>query len=124
MQKTIIMARRIVSVFLCFTLVALICFCRVYLVGKSETKVNNIQNGYTLSVGRLRGTIFDCNMQPITNAKTKIMAAVLPTPRAITAISSALPHEKLDKVLEALRGGKPVLVELQRELDCEGIIIL
>lgn len=124
MQKTIIMARRIVSVFLCFTLVALICFCRVYLVGKSEAKVNNIQNGYTLSVGRLRGTIFDCNMQPITNAKTKIMAAVLPTPRAITAISAALPREKLNKVLEALRGGKPVLVELERELDCEGIINL
>ncbi len=124
MTKKFVSSRRIISIFLCFTVVALICFWRIYIIGNDEQRVQGVTNGYTLSLGRLRGTIFDSNMQPITNSETKILAAVSPTPRAITAISSYLSGEELDAVLDVLRAGKPAVVEVKKEIDCEGIVIL
>lgn len=124
MAKKFVMARRIIGVFLCFTMLASVCFWRVYLVGNSYVKANNTNNGYTLEVGRLRGTIFDCNMQPLTNSKTKIIAAISPTPRAVTAISAYLSGEELESVLNVLKSGKPAVAEVETEIDCEGIICL
>ncbi len=124
MPKTFVIARRITGVFLCFTVVALACFWRIYIIGNKIERVQNVSNGYTLDVGRLRGTIFDCNMVPITNSEIKILAAVSPTPRAITAISAALSGAELEAALEVLRTNKPTVVELEQEIDCEGIIVL
>ncbi len=117
------MGYRIIAVFLVFTIVALISFWRVYLteINLPATRSNN---GYVLNVGRVRGTVFDRNLLPLTNNKQCIIAAVLPTPRAITAISSILKGEELQGVLKRLQSGKPALVELTEEVECEGIICL
>lgn len=124
MCKKFLLARRITAVFLCFTIISLICFWRIYIIGKDEKAVQSMTNGYTLTVSALRGTIFDCNMQPITNSETKILAAVTPTPRAVTAISAYLSGEKLEATLNTLKTGKPALVEVEQKIDCEGIITL
>lgn len=80
------------------------------------------QNRLNLTVGKQRGTIFDCNNIPLTNKTKKIIAAVSPTPRAITAISHVLEDEELESVLSVLKYNKPVLCEVPRFIDCDGIV--
>lgn len=86
------------------------------------TSVLQNQNYLRLKVANIRGTIFDCNMNRLTNNQKRIYAAVSPTPRAITAISSHLKDDELLSVLEKLRSGKPVLCEVSEIIECDGII--
>ena len=74
-----------------------------------------------IKISNLRGTIYDCNMVPITNNKSKIIAAVYPTVRAITAISAVLKGEEKENVLEILKSGKPTVCEVPEIIECEGI---
>ena len=98
------------------------CILRVAGTALSDySEVQKNQSSYRLKAGYLRGTIYDRNMVPITNGKSKIIAAVSPTPRAITAISSVLEGDKLENVLERLKSGKPVLCEVPEIIDCDGI---
>ncbi len=91
------------------------------LCSKNYSEVMNTQNFYRLKAGDIRGTIFDCNKNPITNNVKKIVAAVCPTPRAITAISKILKGEALTSALERLKSGKPILIELPKKIEVEGI---
>ena len=110
---------------ICFFIIAVLffsCILRVAVAATADySEVQKNQSSLRLTAGGLRGTIYDRNMVPITNSKSKIIAAVSPTPRAVTAISSVLSGEALQNVLERLKEGKPVLCEVPREIDCDGI---
>ena len=113
--------RAAISFFICVVLF-FSCILRVAVSALTDySAVLNRQSGYRLTVGKLRGTIYDRNMVPLTNAESKIIAAVSPTPRAVTAISGVLYGDELQGVLEKLKGGKPVLCEVPQEIDCDGI---
>lgn len=119
--SSIFSRRSAISFFLIMTLF-FSCIMRVAVIATADYReVQEQQSGLRLTVGGLRGTIYDCNMVPITNSKSKIIAAVSPTPRAVTAISSVLSGESLDNVLERLKSGKPVLCEVPRFIKCDGI---
>lgn len=118
----------------CFYRRALICFIlcivlffvsvmRVATVSTTDyTAVATSQNGIRLTIGKSRGTIYDCNRVPLTNSKEKIIAAVSPTPRAVTAISQALSGQELQSVLNRLKENKPILCEVPEKIVCDGII--
>lgn len=98
------------------------CILRVAVAATSDyAEVQKQQSSYRLTAGKARGTIYDRNMVPLTNSESKIIAAVSPTPRAITAISGVLSGEELEGVLERLKSGKPVLCEVPEIIDCDGI---
>ncbi len=109
----------------CFLIIISFFFVAILRIAVISTKdyesVAVRQSSYRLSAGAARGTIFDCNMIPITNSEKKIIAAVSPTPRAITCISNILSGEYLTATLEALKNGKPVLCEVPRIVECDGI---
>ncbi len=110
-------------IFFLTTLIFLLCILRVAVISADDyTQVAIKQSRYKLNAGKVRGTIFDCNLVPLTNNQKKIIAAVSPTPRAITAISSVLDGEELKTALEQLKKGKPVLCEVEKEIVCDGII--
>lgn len=113
--------RAAISFFLC-TVLFFSCILRVAVTAVSDySEVQRQQNSYRLTAGHLRGTIYDRNMIPLTNSKKKIIAAVSPTPRAVTGISGILSGEALQNVLERLKSGKPVLCEVPVAPDCDGI---
>ena len=109
----------------CFFIAAVLFFISILRVSAAATAdysaVLAKQSSYRLTAARLRGTIYDRNMAPITNAESKIIAAVSPVPRAVTAISSVLSGEELESVLSRLKSGKPVLCEVPEIIDCDGI---
>lgn len=110
---------------LCFILVMLLMFLTVLRVAVLSTNsfsaVYNMQKALRLTITKPRGTIYDCNMVPLTNNKPKIVGAISPTPRAVTALSSVLSQEALNDALERLKSGKPILCELPQEIRCDGI---
>lgn len=87
----------------------------------SYAEVQTTQSSRRISVAALRGTVFDCNMIPLTNNKKKIMAAVSPTPCAVTGISTLLEGEKLDEVLNRLKSGNTAVCEVSEKPECNGI---
>lgn len=111
---------------LCLTVIfALLfsCILRVTVIATdSDTQAAAMQNRLKITVKKQRRTIFDCNGNPLTNAQRKIIAAVSPTPKAVTAISGVLSGEKLEQVLSTLKSGKPAVSEVPEEIDCDGII--
>ena len=116
-------SRRSAFCFFIILLLFLIGILRVAVIatdGYSQAQITN--NRLTLTVSKQRGTIFDCNMIPITNQTQKIIGAVSPTPRAVTAISQVLSGEELENALERLKGGKPILCELPEVINCDGIV--
>lgn len=104
-------------------LLFLSCILRVAVTATNGyTNAQTTQNRLKLTVAKQRGTIFDCNMFPLTNQTKKIIAAVSPTPRAITAISSVLKNPKKQEVLDQLKKGKPILCEVPEKIVCNGIV--
>ena len=98
------------------------CFLRVAVIARTDyTNVLNSHGRIKMEVASLRGTIYDCNMVPFTNTKTKIIACVMPTNRAKTAISAVIKGKELEDLLERLSLGKPVLCELPEVIECDGI---
>ena len=111
---------------ICFFVIILLlfsCILRVAVIATSNySEVQKNQSSLRLKVHNTRGTIFDYNNYPITNNKKKIIAAISPTPRAITAISTVLKDDELMNILKVLKKGKPVITEVPRKINCEGII--
>lgn len=110
----------------CFTLCIVLFFISILRVagiatGQYSEKTENM-NGISLTVTHPRGTIYDCNGVRLTNDKETIIAAVSPTPRAITAIKQVLTGKELEDVLEKLKENKPVLCEVPERIECDGIV--
>ncbi len=114
--------KRTVICFFIVTAMFFSCILRVAVTATSDySEVQANQSSFRLTTGNLRGTIYDTNMIPLTNSKAKVIAAVSPTPRAVTAISSILKGEELESLLERLKSGKPVLCEVPEKIECDGI---
>lgn len=111
---------------ICFVMCIVLFFVSVMRVATVSTtdfsEVHKTQNGVRLKIGDSRGTIFDCNGARLTNQEERIIASVAPTPRAVTAISQVLDGKELESVLERLKSGKPVICEVPKKIDCDGII--
>lgn len=98
------------------------CFLRVAVIARDDyTEVLKSHGQVRLEAAKLRGTIYDCNMVPLTNTKTKIIACIMPTTRAKNAVSTVLKGNELNDLLERLSLGKPVLCELPEVIKCDGI---
>ncbi|MBQ8741420.1 MAG: penicillin-binding protein 2 [Clostridia bacterium] len=115
-------AHRAVLSFLLVMMLLLSCVLRVAVVATDDYKqIQAGQTAYRIEVARLRGTIYDCNMVPITNSTPKTVAAVAPTPKGIMAISTALNGEALQSVLETLKNNMPAVCTVNEKIKSEGV---
>lgn len=115
-------AHRAVLSFLLVMLLLMSCILRVAVVATGDySQIQAGQTAYRIEVARLRGTIYDCNMVPITNSATKTVAAVAPTPKGIIAISTALSGQALQSVLETLKNNMPAVCTVNDKIESEGV---
>ena len=70
------------------------------------------QGSVTVKVANSRGTIYDAQLRPLTNAGEEYRLSVTPSPEAIAALSGMLDEEQLASVSERLQSGKPAVVTL------------
>ncbi len=111
----------------CLILIVLFFFiCLLRIIAISLSPKYKIVAGeghfYTLDAGSIRGTIFDRNLRPITNQNGKILAAVMPSSRTLTALRSVLNDNQMNALLPKTNEDKPFLVTLPKEIACDGII--
>ena len=110
---------------ICFTIMLfmfLTCILRVAVTATTDyDEIRKERNSYKISIGNIRGTIYDRNKIPLTNNIKKIVAAVSPTEKAITAIKSVLTKEQFSTLSSDLFKGKPVVCEVKNDIKCDGI---
>ncbi len=113
---------RTASVFAVLLSLALVCIIRILVISSSEElRASAAKNSYSVSVKRLRGTILDTNLRPITNRESEFLAFVFPTEQAVIKISELISGEQLEKVLDTLKSGKVAVVALEKAVQCDGI---
>ncbi len=114
---------RILIIFFILVVFMFSCVLRLYnIAADSYVNARQYTNTYRIKLGDIRGSIFDKNLNTITNNSHKLFAVVSPTPLGITAISAALfEDERLKGVLDTLKSNKPAVVEIEREIDCSDI---
>lgn len=85
------------------------------LSGNSLRQAAEQQAGLTLAVANARGTIYDCQLRPLVNAKTELRAAVSPTAKALSSLSGILDGSALDTLAEKLAKGRPIVTTLSSQ---------
>lgn len=93
----------------------------VYVAGtnKAFTEVAASQSMYELTIARSRGTIYDCNLQPITNSGSAILAVAMPTAQALNHLKSiAVKDFDIESVI---KDGRPYIAEVTMQSEYEGI---
>lgn len=125
MENTVygkLFANRVVLCFFFTMLLMLASILRIAVIASNNySDVQSEQASYRIEVSKLRGTIYDCNMIPLTNTRSKIMAAVAPTPKAIVGISAELEDDQLTSVLNTLSQNMPAVCTVDEKIDCDGI---
>lgn len=79
------------------------------------------QSSYKLTVASTRGTIYDCNLSPLTGTQKRYVAAVVPGIQTTAALSRALPSSQLDGLYPTLSKGCPFTVQLPSVIKQNGI---
>ncbi|MBQ3816720.1 MAG: penicillin-binding protein 2 [Clostridia bacterium] len=117
-----VFAHRATICYLVVIMLFLSCVLRIAVTATSDYyEVQAKQSTLRLKAGNLRGTIFDCNMVPITNAESKLYAAVSPSQKALNGIKSELTDFEFENLKARLKSGKPVLCKVEAEKKCDGI---
>ena len=110
---------------LCFLVIVALfvsCILRIsVIINSGYTSAQTTQSSYRINVAKIRSSIFDCNMIPLTNNTFKTMAVVSPTPQGVTDIHKILSGTKLDAVLSTLREGKAAVCEVKKKVESSGI---
>ena len=116
--------KRVIGSFGFFMVCMFLVLMRVYQVSAGPTlaQTADSQSTYLLEVTKTRGTIYDCNLIPLTGREKKAVAAVSPTKEAAAALTLKLPQESMTTVYQILTGGTPFLLTLpDDEISAEGI---
>ena len=72
--------------------------------------VSTSSGSYTLTVATPRGTLYDCNMNKITNTASKRVAVLIPTTDTVADVTNQL-GDGAKSILDRLKSGKPIVAE-------------
>ena len=92
------MWKRVVGILSVMVLIFSLIFFRVFSLSVQDTlaMAADNQSSYRMDVTTARGMFYDANMEPLVNTAVDHIAAVIPTPESITALTSLLRGEKRD----------------------------
>lgn len=116
------MGKRVLIFLGAFTvLIVGLCF-RVADIMLAETPVSGVSSGKRVDIASLRGTVYDCNMNPLTNSEYEFYSAAKPTVRAIEKLKFELKEEMLNSVRERMEKINPVVIKTTNGIyDCPDI---
>ncbi|MCR4616210.1 MAG: penicillin-binding protein 2 [Clostridiales bacterium] len=116
------MAKRIVSVFLFICIfIGISCLGILTSFRNYSVQSDSTSGNLRIVVGKTRGTVYDCNMQKLTNNDYKCRAVVRPDDGPIQKLQSVLTADEFESVYERLCEGNPVLVDVPAELADKNI---
>ncbi len=115
--------KRVASCYALALILMFICILRVYAVATNENYALASLNERTRRVvlARSRGTVFDTNMQPLTNADSRIYAVIFDSSEAVTALYNHFHADEIDGIIKEIRKNGFALRAVSRRLEVEGI---
>lgn len=118
------MERRVAGFFGVVTLGFLICCLSIYTVSSGELLAETAQRQsvYRLTVSETRGTIYDCNLLPLTGETERFVAAVAPGVQTAADLSRALGADGVAELSSLLQDGRPFALSLPSNVSGEGIL--
>ena len=103
------MHMRMVAVYAVIAIMLTIGALRVFSIstGEAYTQAAQQNSSYSLTVTQGRGSIYDCNLQHLTNFQDGYKAAVTADPQTTTAFSKVLSDSQMQTMLDRIGEGKP-----------------
>lgn len=75
-----------------------------------------------IDIETLKGTIYDCNMKPLTNGETVLYAAAKPSAYSLGQLKGKVLPDVFQSVMERMASGKPVAVKIDSSIKPSGDI--
>lgn len=116
------MFKRALSVFIVLLLAMSGLSLRIVNISKNTVQAANTVSTKSVDLTILKGTIYDCEMRPITNAESEIYIAAKPDNKAVALLKEALVPEIFESVKERLSKGKPVAVKSEKSVESSEFI--
>ena len=118
------MERRTAAFFGVVMLGLLICVLSVYSIasGDSLAEAAQKQSVYRLTVAQTRGTVYDCNLLPLTCETDRWVAAVAPGVQTAADLSRALGNDGVASLASLLADGRPFALSLPSNVSGDGIL--
>lgn len=114
----IFLKKRAWVVFFLLTLVFTCTGVRLADIATDETRQAAVSTAsMSVDIDTLRGTVYDCNMQPLTNGEYSLYAAAKPSGTALAQLKGKVLPDVFDSVLERMSLGKPVVVKVDSSVD-------
>lgn len=104
------MEKRLIAIFCLISVCAALMFVRVGSIAVDPELADTAatQSRYTLTFGTTRGQIYDCRMRPLVDQEERFLAACLPMPENMAALSSS--SILLGDIAALSESGRPFLV--------------
>ncbi len=118
------MARRIIVCYFFITVAMFLVIMRVINVAFDPrlTAAAKTSSQKSVAVIYERGTIFDCNMKPITNNEERYVSVITDIPKASVTLSKRLGERRAAELLRGVREGSEPIVYTDCEIRGEGIV--
>ena len=122
-QGVIFLLKRAIAVFVmfCFAMTGL--SVRIIDISTETVQAGSVVSTKSIDLATVKGTIYDCEFRPITNAASDIYIAAKPSDRAVAQLKMVLNPEVFESVKERMSKGKPIAVKSEKAVhDSEDII--
>lgn len=110
------MKKRAFAILFLLVMVFTVTGLRMISLAKNTNSVSVSPSAKTIDITTLRGTVYDCNLQPLTNSETVLYAAAKPSPYSLGQLSGKVTPEVFKSVTERVREGKPVAVVINSSI--------
>lgn len=123
-QGCIFMSKRIISILCVFCLLFTGAVGRIgYIIFSGDYSVSIGYNSYTLTLGKLYPTVYDRNLNKITNKNNKYIAVIRPTEKCLSELEKLFTFKEIKEIKTELQKGYPVIKEINNYSTCKHIQI-
>ncbi len=116
-QGVIFLLKRALTVFVAFMLAMAGLVLRIINISENTLQAGKSVSSKTIELATLKGTIYDCNLNPITNAQNDIYIAAKPSNESVARLKDVLIPDVFESVKERLSKGKPVAVKSEKTVE-------
>ena len=118
-----IFSRRSLVCFFVIICLFMISGIRVYEISNGEKYLaaQNSQSLFRENIAAVRGTVYDCNMMPITNNKKTYYAAVPPTPDAVVSVGDYLSEEERNEAIAKFKERKVAVCRPLKQINNKNV---
>ena len=116
-QGVIFLLKRALTVLVAFILGMAGLGLRIMNISENTVQAGKSVSSKTIDLSTLKGTIYDCNLNPITNAQSDLYIAAKPSGESVAKLREILIPEIFESVKERLSKGKPVAVRAEKTVE-------